>query len=156
MPNRVRVASVPIAVVCAFALAACTASGDVKSAAPTVSTAPSAGPFDKFSVQIGAANTVLNSCIARFAASAQRDWCKGSQMYDLVTEVTTDLKKDIASRADPSQFADVSTAITNLEKSAGTVRQECDHVSGTGLNCTAAFDGMMDDWRRLLSAVRYL
>ncbi|MEV7630385.1 hypothetical protein [Actinoplanes sp. NPDC089786] len=127
------------------------------SASPTPSLSapptPSSEPFDKFSAQIGAADVLLSSCIPRFTGD-QTEWCTGSQMWGWVNDVTTDLKNDMASRPDSPPLTDVLAAITSLDKSAGTMKQQCDHVLEQGWNCQAAFDDLMVNWRRLEKATR--
>lgn len=153
--RMVRHTRVLSAMACVLALAACSDDkGSPEPSVPSVSPSPSSGPFAGFSAQIGAASVLLSSCIPRFTGD-QSEWCTGTHMWGVVNDVTTALKNDIASHPGPTQFADVSSAITSLDKSAGVVKQQCDHVSGHGLNCLDAFDAMMADWRQLTKATVY-
>ena len=73
----------------------------------------------------------------------------------MITGLTTALKNDINSRPDPAQFAEVSTAITDLEKSASLLTRQCERPSGTGIECLEAFSVMMSDWRRLMATANW-
>jgi len=140
-------------VACVLTLAACsegTVSPEPSLSAPP---SPSSGPFDKFSAQIGAVDILLSSCIPKFTGD-QSGWCTGSQMWGWVNDVTTDLKNDIASRPDSPSSTEVLAAIASLDKSADTMKQQCDQVAGKRWNCPAAFDDMMVNWRQFKKATR--
>ncbi|GAB7051814.1 hypothetical protein [Catenuloplanes indicus] len=143
------------AVACFLLLTACATPGEPPRPSPAAgpATSPTA-PFEASFTEIGAANIVLMSCIGRFNVE-ESEWCTGTFMSDLVDDVTTTLRKDIAGRPDPARFAGVSAAIRDLEKSAAAVRQPCDDLPARKLHCLAAFDTMMNDWYTFTSATGY-
>ncbi|GAB7038718.1 MULTISPECIES: hypothetical protein [Catenuloplanes] len=127
----------------------------VSTPSPAVSSVPSSsGPFDAHFTEIGSANIVLSSCIGRFNG-AESEWCPGTALADLVGDVTTTVRRDVAARPDPSRFADVSAAIAGLDESAAAVRQPCDDLPARKLQCLAAFNTMMDDWYAFTAATGY-
>ena len=159
MLNKVRFACLLGAVSFVSALAACSPDPGPSGSADlgpsgSVAVTPSSGAFASLTTQAGAADVILASCIPRFTDD-RRDWCDGEQIRETITELTAALKNDINSRPDPARFTEVSTAITDLERSAGLVMRQCERPSGTRFECTEAFDTMMSDWRRLKATANW-
>lgn len=129
----------------------------VPSAAPS-SAASTAGPdlFPSQSPQFGALSTILTWCMPGLPGSP-REGCHAGRIRDGLTELTTALRRDIAGRPDPGRYADVSAAVSALERTTAGLRR-CDDYFDGGADqheCFRAWDAVRADFDRLAAAANW-
>lgn len=117
---------------------------------------PTTRPFESVRPKFGALSTILLYCTPGLPGSP-RDGCDSGRIRKGLTELTSAIKKDIIAASEPAQYADVSAAVAELEKSTAELRQ-CDDYFKEGVGqreCSVAWGDVDADFDALASAAHY-